>query len=577
MNETEALQSFQKQIEQADPEALQRVMQEHPEWFKVVFNAQRELELIEKAKTDSPEGYKAFYELLYGFPPPEHIMLEIEEIYKAHDEGIGALIWAWRGSWKSVSLSVTFIAYRIGLEPRKTNMVVGANDDSAEKVTKAIANIIEFHPSWKKVFQHVVPDTGRWSVEGFYVMDNTVSREEWAKLQAAIIDPTLVGGGWSSSRLIGKHPSGVLDIDDIHDLKNSSSPAERVAIVNTVTKVLLKTLIKVDDKMSTWLTSVGTPWSLDDAYHEMKKTGQYRFISIPAMKRAQEGDEGAVYCDGINRNGVVFEDIVGWWVLADPKHYGIKSVIKDRADGKAAFWEQIMLDLSTAKSSGLKYYTYPNDRIDDTWPMRGGVDPAATFKDKFEDARRNSHFALAYVAKIPAGGAVVKDGVSEICNPNTAVVRIAAAESLFQNWTFTAVENVGFGIAFKKIVELLNPRLKLVSSDLGGLRQKGERSGKMRSKHDRILYELAPWFENATIRISDGDTPFLNALKRLFDNFYELDDSVADEAWDVGDSVYHAVKSMPEVLQTVILDEMDSVFVRRSRHPLTGMQRRGYG
>ena len=80
---------------------------------------------------------------------------------------------------------MTFLAFRIGLEPHKTNIVVSANDDSAEKVTKAIAAIIEHHPAWKLAFPNVVPDTGRWSVEGFSVIDQSMSRSEWAQKQSA--------------------------------------------------------------------------------------------------------------------------------------------------------------------------------------------------------------------------------------------------------------------------------------------------------------------------------------------------------------------------------------------------------
>jgi hypothetical protein len=142
------------------------------------------------------------------------------------------------------------------------------------------------------------------------------------------------------------------------------------------------------------------------------------------------------------------------------------------------------------------------------------------------------------------------------------------------------VENVGFGLMFKQFIQRINPALRIVASNLSGVvLQQGEKSAKVKSKHDRIQYELAPWFENATIMVSDADTPFLNAFRKLFDNFYEMDERVPDEAWDAGDSVYHAVKSMPEILQALPPgEELQSVFVRpKSKHPLSGMRARGYG
>lgn len=510
-----------------------------------------------KAKTDSPEGYAAFYELIHSFPPPPHIMREIELIYKAHADGVGSVIFAWRGSWKSVSISVTFIAYRMGLEPTKTNMVVAANDDSAEKVTKAVAAIIEFHPEWKRVFPMVVPDVGKWSVEGFSVLDTSISREEWAKRQAGVIDPTLVGGGYKSSRLIGKHPSGVLDIDDIHDRDNSSSERERKAVVDILVKTILKTVIKEKDKMTTWLVAVGTPWALDDAYHTLKNTGQYEFISIPAMTPTPEGE--GTYIDGVNRDGAVFDDIKGWWEFTFPEHFEKNSIIKERADGKAAFWQMIMLDLATASTGRLRYYEYPEKDVQYDWYTIGGADPT-TFQEGGEE-NRNSHFALCYLSKLPTGGAVIVDGVLEQCSQLQAENYILAAQGKFTNWQYVAVENVSVGKVFLQTLQR-NANIKAIPSGL-----KDITDGRISSKRDRVL-SIAKWFENGTVRISSADTPFLNAVRRLFDKFYDLEPK-HDYAFDAGDAIFHALRNMPEIL-TIETSELPSE-KRLFKHPLEGI------
>ena len=127
----------------------------------------------------------------------------------------------------------------------------------------------------------------------------------------------------------------MLDIDDIHDRDNSSSGRERKVVVDILVKTILKTVIKENDKMTTWLIAVGTPWALDDAYYTMKNTGQYEFISIPAMVKAEVGQ--GVYIDRKNRDGMVFEDIVGWWHLTFPEHFGVKTVIKGTGGRQAKF------------------------------------------------------------------------------------------------------------------------------------------------------------------------------------------------------------------------------------------------
>lgn len=541
-----------KSIAENEPEKFREILQKNPELLEKLLDINKRNELAKAARVDGLDGYCAFYELMHGFPPPEHVRKEIEVIYKSHEQGVGSVVFAWRGSWKSVSISVTFIAYRIGLEPHKTNIVVSANDDSAEKVTKAIAAMIEHHPSWKLVFPNVVPDTGRWSVEGFSVLDTSVSREEWAKKQSGVIDPTLIGGGYKSSRLIGKHPSGVLDIDDIHDRDNSSSERERKGVVDILVKTILKTVIKENDKMSTWLIAVGTPWALDDAYYTMKNTGQYEFISIPAMKRAADGE--GTYIDGVNRDGTVFEDIKGWWHLTFPQHFGKNTVIKERADGKQSFWQMIMLDLAAASSGRLTYYEFPKDEISQGWYTIGGADPT-TFEEGYE-GNRNSHFALAYVSKLPSGGAVIVDGILERCTQTQAENYILAAQGRFSNWQYVAVENVSVGKVFLQTLQR-NQNIRAVPSGL-----KGITDGKISSKRDRVL-QTHKWFENGQVRISSADTPFLNAIRRLFEKFYDLDPK-HDYSYDAFDAVFHALRNMPEVLTSQAY-EIPVVYNKKAR------------
>lgn len=519
--------------------------------------------LAQGARQDSAEGYASFYELVHGFKPPRHVMEQVGMICKSHVEGVGTVVFAARGFWKSVSLSVTFVAWRVGLEPHKTNVIVSANDDSAEKVTKAVAAIIEFHPEWKRAFPNVVPDTGRWSVEGFSVLDNSITRDEWAKRQSGVIDPTIIGGGYKSSRLIGKHPSGCLVIDDIHDRDNASSEKERKVVVDILVKTILKTVIKKDDRMDTWLIAVGTPWALDDAYYTMKNTGQYNFIAIPAMVKAKEGE--GVYIDGVNRDGVIFEDIIGWWQLNFPQYFGVNSVIKERADGKASFWQMIMLDLATSSTGRMKYYEFPADQIGEDWVIIGGADP--TNSDN-ESETGGSHFALAFLAKNPAGGAVVVDGVLERCSQLKAENYILAAQNRFSNWQFTAVEGVGGGLGFIQTLQR-NSNIRIVKSGL-----KSISDAKILNKKNRWLNDAAKWFEDGTIKISNADTPFLNALRRLFDKIHDLDPA-KDYAFDAGDATYHAMKSMPDILRVENFTQVRKI---RQPSPLQGIgSYSGYG
>jgi len=76
---------------------------------------------------------------------------------------------------------------------------------------------------------------------------------------------------------------------------------------------------------------------------------------------------------------------------------------------------------------------------------------------------------------------------------------------------------------------------------------KGISDSVIKSKKDRWLNDAAKWFEDGTVKISNADTPFLNAVRRLFDKFFDLDPK-HDYAFDAGDAVYLSLKSMSDVV-----------------------------
>jgi len=188
-------------------------------------------------------GFSAFYRLIHGNDLPAHARQWVEDIFRvcAAEEKLyeGVVLWAWRGSWKSTTISVTLTAFFVGHHPELTNLIIGANDDSAEKLAAAVARIIELHPAWQLVFPYVVPDKDKgWGAEGYSVWDSRMGKEAWTQKTSSTIDPTFLGAGYNSSRLIGKHPTGMLLIDDIHDEKNSISARERETVVRVVAETI---------------------------------------------------------------------------------------------------------------------------------------------------------------------------------------------------------------------------------------------------------------------------------------------------------------------------------------------------
>jgi hypothetical protein len=545
------------------PEEMRKVFADHPEYSVPVFTHLHKEQLAQKVREeDTPESFAAYCELMDGFAPPPHVMRQIRKVYKDHAAGIGTVLQASRGFRKTTYWGVKFIGYRTGKEPLNTHVSTGSNDDSATKVIDTVAAIIEFHPEWRRVFPNVVPDKQQgWSSDGYFVKDTSMPYEKWIPLRTKAVDPTMIGGGYMSKRINGKHPSGVLYIDDLHDVNNNSD-IQRKAVVLALTTIILKTAIRVHDKLSTWILGIGVPWEEDDGYEVMKNAG-YGYLGIPAMRRAVEGDEGAVYLDGRSpfKEGVIFDDLIGWWIF-EWEEFGVNAIYQERGLGKYEFWQMIMLDIKTASTAGLKYYSYPHDNINYDFPTIGGCDPTTFEVDKLSKNKKASHFALCYGTKLPRGGAVISGGVLEQCSQLAAENYIIAAQGRFSNWMAVYVEDVSVGKMFRQTL-LRNSKVKAPLPS--GL--KGISDGIVRSKTERIK-EVSRWLEDATIRISDEDTTFLNGLRRLFDKFGDLNES--DYAFDAGDAFFHTLRNMPDVcrIDNVSDDEFAEGRKKHTPHPL---------
>jgi len=508
--------------------------------------------LVLATTEDSPRSFAAFYKLIHGNTIPDHQMRQIEHIYAAKAEDRGALLFAWRGSWKTTTISVTFTAYRIGKEPHRANLIIQANDDSANNTTKQIADIIQNNPVWREIFPHIVPDESRgWGAAGYEVMRNDLDYGQWRGLNSSRNDPTLLGLGIRSKSLIGKHPDGVLLMDDIHDEENTISDRERNNVILKVTDTIMPFIVEDmaqprGKKMITWTIAVGTPWTDDDAYYYLKSTGEFDFHATPVMREisADEAEEtpDVTYIDHL--------DLVGWYVLTWPERFDVERICVWRnRTGKRGFARMFELDLKKSKETGLKFFTYPAERIEATWAFGGGCDYASV-RDRLAkaDNKNRDFFALAYGAQIPTGGAVIFDGVVGHRTQAGGEAEIEKAQGIFPNWGWTVVEGDGKSEEFITVLQL-KPHLRIIPMMTAG-----------KGKHLRQERQMAPWFEIGLIRISDADTPFLNMLRRAFDNYPDGND-------DVRDAVYWYCRSIPHVLQLPPTDEEIPGMYRKEQQP----------
>ena len=489
-------------------------------------------------QSDSPAGFAAFYEVVHGNKLPKHCHRWIEDIYESKQNDRGRLIWAFRGSWKTTTISVTFLAFRIGHEPHKTSLVISANGDSANNIASSVSSIIEFNPMWNMVFPNIVPDRDRgWGAEKYWVKRTDIPYSEWAKNQTKIVDPTFMSAGQDSSRIIGKHPSGMLLIDDIHDENNSRSDRERSAIVTKVSETILPMEVRNENEnLLTWEIAVGTPWHEEDAYHYLKNTGEFDFSEVAGLLPASENNSDAVYIDGQAGSGIVHNDLVGWWKLAWPEKAGVKTILSWRNKyGKRGFARMVLLDLKAAKEGGMRFYPYPAESIDYTWRMGGGMD-YASIRDQSE-AKDRCQAALGYIAKIPTGGAVIVDGVVGHYTDAQLMDEVEKAQGIFRNWAGTRIEDIGNSTSWITTL-LLKPHLKVLpGKDYLHI-----------NKHVRQERILSPLLELGILRVSDRDSPFLNTVRKALDDYPDGND-------DVRDALVQAVLLFPELLVLPSRDE----------------------
>ncbi len=472
--------------------------------------------LVEMAREFSPRGYEAYTEVVFGTRFPKHVMEEwIRPIFEARAKGMDSVIRAFRGALKTTALTIGFVSFFIGHHPTKANLLIQVGDPIAQDNTGAIARLIAENPGWKLVFPHIVPDYEKgWGASGYEVKDTSIEPGKWAEMNASRKDPTFVGLGYASRAIIGKHPDGILLLDDIHDENNTSSEKELSNVIRVLVGTILKACVS-----ETWKLAVGTPWVEGDALDYLEKTGLFTVINTPIF-REKPGSP-------IVFNGTPIE-------LTWPEEKGLKYIeneyASDLTPGKSEFHRMLLLDLTKIQQRVFTWQSYPAKDIVATWPMTIGCDYAGTMNEYKNRTGDNDYFALAYVMKLPTGGAVIYDGVREHCTQDQAEMRVLSSQAMFRGHIITVVEADGKGEEFLQTIRR-NPGLKLLGLKTGG-----------KGKAKRFERVLQPALASGLVKISDADTPFLRALRK------ELADYPNGRHDDTLDAVYWALRGMPDVL-----------------------------
>jgi hypothetical protein len=433
---------------------------------------------------DDPDGFARFYELIFERPLPRHARDEwVEPLYAAQAEGKGLVVEAFRGSSKTTTLSIAFTAFRLGQEPHKNVLLIQASDQAARSTSQQIADLIERHPGWQTAFSDVKPDRKvSWSLKGYELMHAGAEHEAWRALVARTKgkDPSLLGLGYRSRAIIGKHPTGLLVVDDIHDENNTRSQRELATVSAILQGTILPTVMP-----QAWQLFVGTPWTANDVLAYLKSTGRFTSVATPIYRNVQ--------------HGAMDEPVPTW-----PEKFPAEEIAKARQlSGESEFARMYLLDLAAAEGVHLRrewLQEFPAADIRADWPVVMGVDYASS-ADKLKDGRRD-YFAVAVGRAIPGGGGIVLvEGVRMHATQAEAQHELQRLAAFYSKPSIIGVEAVGKGEEFFQLMQR-DWGLHIVDFNPG-------RS----SKGERFEKTMAPMFERGVARVVNVESPFLRAFR----------------------------------------------------------------
>lgn len=547
----------------------------------------RRMRLADIAKNnDNLEGYGAMFEVIFNLPLLPHAEEWIEQIYTDYKRRGGSVIEAHRDSAKTTVITIGFVVFRIGHEPTKSNLLIQVGDGIAGNNSQAVARIIEFNPGWKMIWPNIVKDeTKGFGADGYNVIDT--ADKDWHTKTAALKDPTFIGLGWNSSKIIGKRPTGIFLIDDIHDEKNTSSEARLRAVRKKLTADIMPTLTKdpsiPKEMQKPFRIVVGTPWVEDDTIEFAKKLRNYShskkavYREVPGppvdnltWQRCEPDDRGAWFIPDPEGPDILFDlgfETLGWWKRIEypvdwsedfsddlpelerpvyyprfsqwivpnwPEKFNIPYLEEkwSEAGGDIEFYRMYLLDLSRLGERLFTWMPFEADKIDMSWNSYHGVDFAEIIVDADKDNSKRSHFSRCDVLELPTHGAVVVGGFYGRINQSDAEKHITNAQD-FPGYVMLTFEADGKGeTAFYNMTRRNPDWIGVISKKSGN-----------KGKKIRLEREMQPWLANGVVKISDADTPFLNQLRK------ELRNAPYSKSYDAADSLYWALDGMPHILR----------------------------
>lgn len=411
---------------------------------------------------------------------------------------------AFRGSIKTTFIS-NIIAYTIGCMPWLESLIIQAGDAAAEENTAYIASTVKDNPGFRLLFPNVVPDERKWGAEGYEAMDRSMQYGNWRRKRTKV--PTLVGGGYKSSIILGKHPRALFVRDDVNNYKNTRSARELKAVKDIVFKEMGpaadRAIIEVD---------VFTPWVQGDVGDIRKKLPNVRHIRTPIYLLDSEGK---------------LTNEPTWPEIFPEERI---QLLRDTLP-PVEFAQMYLCDSSAAKGDKLKrewIHMFPHEDIKyGEWPIYMGVDYASVASRQL--TRGRDYFALAVSILHPSGFLILIDGVRRhVTRADAEDVALNMGDRFKNQVKEMRIEKLGSGQEFANWM-LKNAPFRVKEGGVGN-----------KDKGFRFEFELAPVFRSMKVRVSDE--PGNGFIQQFLSEWLAYDgmDAYID---DTLDAMWHCVSA----------------------------------